>query len=73
MLLNKSAFGWQVRYAVGAQYKYSNDITLSAAYELMGAGKVKVEQSGLPRQGILNGEFETNYIHIFNVNASWKF
>lgn len=63
----------QIRYAIGAQYEYSHDITLSAAYELLDAGKAKVEQSGLPRQGSLRGEFETNFIHIFNINASWKF
>jgi long-chain fatty acid transport protein len=63
----------QIRYAFGAQYEYSRDIIISAAYELLDAGKAKVDQSGLPRQGTLAGEFETNYIHIFNINASWKF
>ncbi|MCK5647670.1 MAG: transporter [Gammaproteobacteria bacterium] len=63
----------QIRYAFGASYLYNSDITISAAYELMDAGKAKVDQSGLARQGTLNGEFEKNYIHIFNVNASWKF
>ncbi len=63
----------QIRYAFGAQYEYSRDITISAAYELLDAGKAKVDQSGLARQGTLSGEFETNYIHIFNINASWKF
>lgn len=63
----------QIRYAFGTQYVYSRDITLSVAYELLDAGKAKVDQTGLPRQGALAGEFETNYIHIFNINASWKF
>jgi len=63
----------QIRYAFGAQYDYSRDITISAAYELLDAGKAKVDQSGLARQGTLSGEFETNYIHIFNINASWRF
>ncbi|NOQ78292.1 MAG: hypothetical protein GQ546_02715 [Gammaproteobacteria bacterium] len=63
----------QIRYAFGAQYEYSSDLTLSAAYELMDAGKAKVNQSGLDRQGTLNGEFDSNYLHIFNMNASWKF
>lgn len=63
----------QIRYAVGASYLYSNDLTISAAYELLDAGKAKVDQSGMPRQGTLNGEFDKHYLHIFNVNASWKF
>lgn len=63
----------QVRYAFGAQYQYSKTMTISAAYEFMDAGKAKVEQSGLPRQGTLNGEFDDNYLHIININASWKF
>jgi long-chain fatty acid transport protein len=63
----------QIRYAFGAQYKYSNTMTISAAYELLDAGSAKVDQSGIPRQGTLNGEFDENYIHIININASWKF
>ncbi|MCU7835656.1 MAG: outer membrane protein transport protein [gamma proteobacterium symbiont of Taylorina sp.] len=63
----------QIRYAFGAQYEYSQDVTLSAAYEFIDAGKAKIEQSGLLRQGTLNGEYDSNYIHVFNVNASWKF
>lgn len=65
--------GQQIRYAFGAQYEYSNELTISAAYELLDAGKAKVNQSGLSRQGTLNGDFESNSIHIFNINASWKF
>jgi long-chain fatty acid transport protein len=63
----------QIRYAFGAQHEYSNDITISAAYELLDAGKAKVNQSGLSRQGELDGKFNSNTIHIFNINASWKF
>ncbi len=35
--------------------------------------KAKVDQSSLTRQGLLSGEFETNYIHILNRSARRKF
>ncbi|WP_198264106.1 OmpP1/FadL family transporter [sulfur-oxidizing endosymbiont of Gigantopelta aegis] len=63
----------QIRYALGAQYELSKDITVSGAYELMDAGKASVNQAGLARQGGLDGEFKTNFIHIFTINASWKY
>lgn len=63
----------QIRYALGAQYQYSNDMSVSFAYQLLDAGKAKVNQTGLTRQGTLNGDFESNIIHIFNISASWKF
>ncbi len=63
----------QIRYGFGAQYKYSRDITLSAAYEFWDTGTAKIDQSGSPGQGTLKGEFESYYVHFFNINASWKF
>ena len=61
----------QIRYGFGAQYEYSSDITLSAAYEFWDAGAAKIDQSS--PSSTLKGEFESYYVHFFNVNASWKF
>jgi len=63
----------QLRYAIGAQYEYSNDITISAAYELMDGGNAKINQDQGPLTGELKGEYDPNQIHFFNVNASWRF
>ncbi len=63
----------QLRYAIGAQYEYSNDITISAAYELMDGGDAKINQDQGPLTGELKGEYDPNQIHFFNINASWRF
>ena len=63
----------QIRYGFGAQYEYSSDLTLSAAYEFWDAGTAKIDQSGSPGQGTLKGEFESYYVQFFNLNVSWKF
>ncbi|MFQ5645072.1 MAG: OmpP1/FadL family transporter [Thiogranum sp.] len=63
----------QYRYALGAQYQYSKDLTLGSAFEILDAGDAKVNQTGGPLKGDLKGEFDTNTIYIFNVTASWRF
>ena len=40
--------------------------------ELMDTGKAKVDQDG-PANSNISGEFDTNYVHIFNINMNYKF
>ena len=63
----------QLRYAFGAQYEQSKDLTISVSYELMDAGDAKIDQNRGPLAGELKGDFDTNLIHFFNINASWRF
>lgn len=63
----------QLRYAFGAQYEQSRDLTISAAYELLDAGNAEINQNRGPLAGELKGDFDTNLIHFFNINASWRF
>ncbi len=63
----------QLRYALGAQYQQSRDLTLNAAYELLDAGDAKINQNRGPLVGEFKGKFGTNLIHFFNINASWRF
>lgn len=63
----------QMRYAVGAQYEQSRNLTISAAYELLDAGDAEIDQNRGPLAGELKGKFDTNQIHFFNINASWRF
>ncbi len=63
----------QLRYAFGAQYEQSRDLTISASYELLDAGAAKIDQNRGPLAGELKGEYDTNLIHFFNINASWRF
>ena len=63
----------QLRYAIGGQHEYNNDITISAAYELMDGGDAKINQDQGPLTGELKGEYDTNQIHFFTVNVNWRF
>ncbi len=63
----------QLRYAFGVQYEYSRDLTISAAYELLDAGDAAIDQNRGPLAGEFKGDFDTNQIHFFNINASWRF
>lgn len=62
----------QIRYAFGATYEYSKEITFGTAYELIDLGTAKIDQDGRLGRNI-TGEFERNYVHIFNVNMNYKF
>jgi long-chain fatty acid transport protein len=63
----------QIRYASGLQYDWGENVTLGAAYEYLDAGKAKIDQEGGPLKGDLKGDYKTNEIHVFNVNAIWRF
>jgi long-chain fatty acid transport protein len=63
----------QIRYALGAQYDWDEDITFGFAYEYLDAGDAEIDQFRGPLAGRLEGEYDTNEIHFFAFNLSWKF
>ncbi len=65
--------GAQFRYAAGVQYDWNKDLSIGAAYTLIDAGEAKVNQSGGPLKGDLEGEYDTNLIHVFNLNFVYRF
>ena len=62
----------QYRYACGAQYDWSEDLTIGFAYEFLDLGEGKLEKSGT-LAGDLAGKFDPYYIHVVTLNMSWKF
>ena len=60
-------------YSAGVQYDWNKDISLGVAYALIDAGPAKVNRSGGPLKGDLKGEYDTNFIHAFNVNVVYRF
>ena len=60
-------------YSAGVQYDWNKDISLGVAYALIDAGPAKVNRSGGPLKGDLEGEYDTNFIHAFNVNVVYRF
>jgi len=63
----------QIRYALGAQYDWDEDITFGVAYEYLDAGDAEIDQFRGPLAGRLEGEYDTNEIHFFAFNMSWEF
>jgi long-chain fatty acid transport protein len=63
----------QIRYALGLQYDLNENITLGCAYEILDAGKARVDKEGGSFRGDLKGQYDTNYINLFNMNIIWKF
>jgi long-chain fatty acid transport protein len=58
----------QIRYAVGAQYQWSERVTVGGAFEYIDLGDAKIDDPT-----ILTGEYKENRIFMFAVNASYKF
>jgi long-chain fatty acid transport protein len=60
-------------YSAGVQYDWNKDFSVGVAYALIDAGKAKINRSGGPLKGDLEGEYDTNFIHAFNVNFVYRF
>ena len=60
-------------YAAGVQYDWNKDFSVGAAYALIDAGSAKVNRSGGPLKGDLEGEYDTNFIHAVNLNFVYRF
>jgi long-chain fatty acid transport protein len=65
--------GAQFRYAAGVQYDWNKDFSMGAAYTLLDAGSAKVNRTGGPLKGDLEGEYDTNFIHAFKLNFASRF
>jgi long-chain fatty acid transport protein len=60
-------------YAAGVQYDWNKDLSVGAAYALIDAGSAKVNKTGGPLKGDLEGEYDTNFIHAVNLNFVYRF
>ena len=65
--------GATFRYAAGVQYDWNKDFSVGAAYTLIDAGTAKVNRTGGPLKGDIEGEYDTNFIHAFNLNFVYRF
>ena len=57
----------QVRYATGAQYRWSDRLSTGAQFVYADYGKAKIDND------LLKGEYKRNDIFFFALNANWKF
>jgi long-chain fatty acid transport protein len=61
------------RFALGAQYRQSEKLTIGCAYGLMWIGDLDMDVSRGPLAHRVTGTYEDSAIHIMNVNLIWKF
>jgi hypothetical protein len=59
--------GAAFRYAAGVQHDWNKDFSVGGAYTLIAAGTAKISRTGGPLEGDLEGKYDTNFIHAFNV------
>ena len=57
----------QIRYSMGAQYKWSENISLGSQFVYADYGDAKI------RNTFLRGDYENNDILFFAINLNWKF
>jgi long-chain fatty acid transport protein len=58
----------QIRYAIGAQHQWSEQLSFGGSFEYIDLGDAKIDNSA-----VLVGEYETNRIFAFALNMSYKF
>ena len=58
----------QIRYAVGAQYHWSERLTIGGAFEYIDLGDARINNPT-----ILTGEYEDNRLFVIALNLSYKF
>jgi len=63
----------QLRYATGVQYEWNKNIALGFAYTLIDAGDCKINKQGGVATGDLEGKYDPNLIHAFNLNFVYRF
>jgi long-subunit fatty acid transport protein len=63
----------QFRYALGAQYALTKNITLGADFTLIDAGSAPVNQTGGPLMGAVVGSYSPDLIYAVGLNLVWRF
>jgi long-chain fatty acid transport protein len=63
----------QFRYAAGVQYEWNKDMALGVAYTLIDGGDCKINRKEDVVTGDLEGKYDPNLIHAFNLNFVYRF
>jgi long-chain fatty acid transport protein len=57
----------QIRYAVGAQYQWTDDINVGASFVFIDMGDAEIDRP------FLKGKYSENYLLFLGLNLGWKF
>ena len=61
------------RFGLGAQYAFSQALSLGAAYEIAWGGDMSVNQDRGPLAGRVAGDYNNTSFSFFALNLSWKY
>jgi long-chain fatty acid transport protein len=61
------------RFALGAQYAFTPNLTMGAAYEFIWGGDMSVDQERGPLAGRVSGEYSNTSMSFFALNLIWKY
>jgi long-chain fatty acid transport protein len=61
------------RFATGAQYALTPDMTLGAAYEFIWGGDMSVDQYKGPLTGRVSGDYNSANFSVLALNIIWKY
>lgn len=61
------------RFALGALYDWSKNLTLSGSYELVWTGDLDMDVERGPLAGRVSGTYESMAIHVVSLNFAWRF
>jgi long-chain fatty acid transport protein len=61
------------RFALGAQYAFSQNLTVGAAYEFVWGGDMSVDQQRGPLAGRVSGDYSNTSFNFFALNLTWKY
>ena len=65
--------GEQWRFGLGAQYDWSENLTIGCAYELVWTGDLDMDINRGPLAGRVSGTYEDTAMHFINFNLIWKY
>ena len=61
------------RFALGTRYGWSENVTLSGAYELAWSGDIDMDVNRGPLAGRVSGTYENTALHVVCLNLEWRF
>jgi long-chain fatty acid transport protein len=65
--------GEQWRFGLGAQHKWSKNLTIGGGYQLLWMGDLDMDLSRGPLPGRVSGTYKDAAMHFLNFNLIWKF
>ena len=61
------------RFGLGTRYDWSEDLSLTGAYELVWVGDIDMDTERGPLAGRVSGTYDDVSLHVFCLTLEWRF